>query len=363
LNTGNAKSDNLYFGTRLNSSIVKQLPPLEQFQFLPSEVAKFSHLRPSQQSLLPTSSEAQMLDSEHCFPSAPAKGYHLEDNLHYHLGFVYVADYDLDQKSLHLSRLLKTITPPNVSPELVGSRYVSKPIPSMIQIHAGIPFAFRLNSDNSRIHTIACLQTLDSLQAFDDYDEIKAASVRLAKLTWGCPAYGNTPEIPPIYELQGLKENDRSMARASWKKERGDGSYNLSSTVMKGDGQGTVLPAIQANTPEASSHILPVLQLLHEMRRRIMPKSISKFEQEITDFHSEWNNVVSSGGLEPNATSVQMNVSSLNCSLQDAIGSVQGQWHVDQSDDRANWTLMTMLLRVGPGKSKGHIPLPLSETT
>jgi hypothetical protein len=42
-------------------------------------------------------------------------------------------------KSLHLSRLLKTITPPNVSPELVGSRYVSKPILSMIQIHAGIP--------------------------------------------------------------------------------------------------------------------------------------------------------------------------------------------------------------------------------
>ena len=206
----------------------------------------------------------------------------------------------------------------------------------MIKIPAGIPFAFRLNSDSSRIHTIACLQTLDSLRAFDDYGKIEAASVRLAKLTWGCLAYGNTPEIPPIYLLQGLKENDRSMARANWKKELGDGSYNLSSTVMKGDGQGTVLPAIQANTPQACSHIVSVLQILHDLRRRIMPKSISKFEQEITDFHSEWNNVVSSGGLEPNATSVQMNVSSLNCSLQDAIGSIQGQWHVDQSDDQAN---------------------------
>ena len=102
---------------------------------------------------------------------------------------------------------------------------------------------------------------------------------------------------------------------------------------MKGDGQGTVLPAVQASTPEASSHILLVLQVLHELRWQIMPKCISKFEQEITDFLSEWNNVVSFCGLKSNATSVQMNVSLLNSSLQDAIGSVQGQWHVDQSDD------------------------------
>jgi hypothetical protein len=351
----------------MNPSIVKELPPLEQsrFQFSSLEVARFSHLRRrNPHSLFPTPTEAGTPQTPgSSFPSAPNNGYHLENNLHYCLGFVYVADYDLSHKKLHLSRLLKTVTPPHVSPELVGSRFVSKPIPSMIKIPAGIPFAFRLNSDNSRIHTVACLQTLNSLRIFDDYSQIEAASVRLAKLTWGCPAYGNTPKIPPIYELQGLKENDRSMVRANWKKEPGDGSYNLSSTVMKGDGQGTVLPAIQASTPEASSHIGLVLQLLHELRRRIMPKCISKFEQEITDFHSEWNNVVSSGGLEPNATSVQMNVSSLNSSLQDAIGSIQGQWHVDQSDDRANWTLMTMLLRVGPGKLKGHISLSLPDRT
>lgn len=327
-----------------------ELPPLQQFEFSASEVAKFSFLHPSQKSLLPTPTEAGTPQTPGSFlPAAPTKGYHLEENLRYCLGFVYIADYDLSQKNLHSSRLVKPATPPNISPELIGSRYISKPLPSMIKLPAGIPFAFRLNSDNNRIHTVACLQTLNSLRAFDDYSKIEAASVRLAKLTWGCQASGNTPEISPIYELQGLKENDRSMSRAGWKKEPGDGSYNLGSTVMKGDGQGTVLPAIQASTSEASSHIVLVLQLLHELRRRIMPKCISKFEQEITDFHFEWNNVVSSGGLEPNATSVQMNVSSLNCSLQEAIGSVQGQWHVDQSDDRANWTLMTMLLRVGPG--------------
>ena len=215
----------------------------------------------------------------------------------------------------------------------------------MIKMPAGIPFGFRLDSEDSQIHTTACFQTLDSLRPYTDYKEIEAASVRLAKLTWGCPASGDAPEISPIYEIEGLKENCRSTARAGWKNAPGDGSYSLSSTVLKGNGQGVVLPAAQVSSTQISS----VLQTLHELRRRIMPKCISKFEMEITDFHSEWNNVVSSGGLEPNGTSVQMNVSSLGQILEEAIGHLQGKWHVDQSDAKDNWTLMTMLLRVGPG--------------
>ncbi|KAF8961712.1 hypothetical protein BDZ97DRAFT_1759726 [Flammula alnicola] len=189
---------------------------------------------------------------------------------------------------------------------------------------------------------------LESLHPYANYPQIEAAAVRLAKLTWGCPAYRNTPVISLIYELEGLKENNCSGARAGWKKEAGDGSYNLSSTIIKGDGKGTILPAIQISTPQASSQILAILQTLHELRWLIMPKCIQCFKMEITDFHSEWNNVGSFGGLEPNAISVQMNISSLGSTLRKAIGEIQGQWHVDQSDNYTNWMLLTLLLCIGP---------------
>ncbi|PPR06208.1 hypothetical protein CVT24_000641, partial [Panaeolus cyanescens] len=57
------------------------------------------------------------------------------------------------------------------------------------------------------------------------------------------------------------------------------------------------------------------------------------------------------GGLEPGATSVQLNVSSLGETLEESIGQVQGMWHTDINDDPNRFTLFVLLLRVGP---KGH---------
>lgn len=118
---------------------------------------------------------------------------------------------------------------------------------------------------------------------------------------------------------------------------------------MKGEGLGTFLPAMQANTPAALSQITTVLTVLHTLFRLIVPKCLSKFEQEITDFHSEFNNVFTFGGLEPGGTSAQMNVSALGQLLSFFIGRVQGSWHSDVSDSICRWTLFTLLLRVGPG--------------
>jgi hypothetical protein len=50
-----------------------------------------------------------------------------------------------------------------------------------------------------------------------------------------------------------------------------------------------------------------------------MPLYLSKFEFEISDFHSEINNVMSFGGLMPNGTSCQMNLSSLGKNLSEMI--------------------------------------------
>ena len=195
---------------------------------------------------------------------------------------------------------------------------------------------------------MACAHTLDSLRAYPDYDDILSDAIKLAKLTWGCKASSNSPTISPIFEIIGLKLNDRANARTAFHNDTHDGSFSLGNTVMKGEGLGTALPAVQANTSTARSQIAMVLQVLHSLYRRIMPKSISKFEFDIMDFHSNFNNVVSFGGLTPNGTGCQLNVSSLGKSLAEYIGNVQGGWHSDTPDDETRWTLFTLLLRVGP---------------
>jgi hypothetical protein len=46
-----------------------------------------------------------------------------------------------------------------------------------------------------------------------------------------------------------------------------------------------------------------------------MPKCITKFEFDITDFHYWWNNIFNFGGLDPSGTSVQLNALSLGKEL------------------------------------------------
>jgi hypothetical protein len=289
------------------------------------------------------------------YPLAPLTGYKLVVDVRYKRGYVYIADYNVSEENIQAhGKLLEHIaTPPNIEPDLIGGSFVASPIPGMIHMVPGIPFALAYHGDHNRLHTVACAQTLESLQHYPDYPVILQQSVKLAKLTWGCPAHGNTPEIPPIYELPGMKENDRSTKRTNFHEHAHDGSFNLANTVMKGEGLGTFLPAVQANTPTAMSQISTVLTVLHTLFRLITPKCLSKFEQEITDFHSEFNNVFTFGGLEPGGVGAQMNVSALGKLLSFFIGRVQGGWHSDVSDNICRWTLFVLLLRVGPDGDPG----------
>jgi hypothetical protein len=267
-----------------------------------------------------------------------------------------VADYNISEENVeaHRKSLENIATPPNVEPNLIEGSFVASPIPGMVEMIPGIPFAFAYHGDPNRLHTVGCVQTLESLSLYPDYPDVLRESVKLAKITWGCPAHGETPEIAPIYELPGMKENDRSAKRTNFHEHAHDGSYNLASTVMKGEGLGTFLPAVQANTQTATSQIATVLTVLHTLFRLIMPKCLSRFEQEITDFHSDFNNVFTFGGLEPGGVGAQMNVSALGKLLSFFIGRVQGGWHSDMSDSICRWTLFVLLLRVGPGISSSY---------
>ena len=289
------------------------------------------------------------------YPLAPPSGYQLIADARYKRGYVYVADYNISEENVkaHGKFLEQIATPPNVDPNLIGGSFVASPIPGMVQMIPGIPFAFAYHGDRDRLHTVGCAQTLESLSHYPDYPDILRESVKLAKLSWGCPAHGETPNIVPIYELPGMKENDRSAKRKDFHEHAHDGSYNLANTVMKGEGIGTFLPAVQANTPAAMSQIATVLTVLNKLFRLITPKCLSKFEQEITDFHSEFNNVFTFGGLEPGGVSTQMNVSALGELLSFFIGRVQGGWHCDVSDNICRWTLFVLLFRVGPDGDPG----------
>ncbi|KAF5329323.1 hypothetical protein D9619_008910 [Psilocybe cf. subviscida] len=280
------------------------------------------------------------------FPTPPVGGYTLMKTQAYTRGFVYVANYDLGSMENHKHRLINISTPPLTS--LNGNIVV----PGMIRMEAGIPFAFRFDGDAQRMHTVGCLQTLESLKPYPDYPQIRDASVQLAKLSWGCSSDDGSPSIPPVYELEGLKPNDRSTTRP-FQDDTHDGSYSLGHTVMKGDGLGTVLPSVQANSAQAVSQISAILKTLHTLRRLVMPKCLSRFENDIWDFHMDFNNVFSFGGLEPNGSSVQLNVSSLGVNLNQAIGMIQGFWHADFLDDPQFWTLFIMLLRIGPDGDPG----------
>ena len=311
---------------------------------------------PPAQKLLTAPNPTSPPDGEY-YPLAPQSGYELVADARYIRGYVYIADYDVSEDNVkaHGRSLEHVATPPNIEPNLIGGLFVASPIPGMVHMIPGIPFAFAYNGDRDRLNTVGCAQTLDSLRHYPDYPVILRESVKLAKLTWGCPAHGETPEIQPIYELPGMKENDRSAKRADFQEHVHDGSFNLANTVMKGEGLGTFLPAVQANTPTAMSQITTVLSVLHTLFRLITPKCLSKFEQETTDFHSEFNNVFTFGGLEPGGVSAQMNVSALGELLSFFIGRVQGGWHTDVSDSICRWTLFVLLLRVGPGKFPFHI--------
>ena len=189
----------------------------------------------------------------------------------------------------------------------------------MVKMVPGVPFVYFLNSDTSHPYTLSCIQTLASLCPYHDFPEILDASVRLAKLTWGCDS--NVPPIRPLGHLEGLKHNDRSKSIApDLPPGSHDGSYSLATTVLKGTGQGTVIPATQVNTEEGGPQITAVLKMLNELHKQIMPKCISRFEYEVAKFHSEDMNVVGFGGLEPNGTGCQFNLSSLCSHLSKRLG-------------------------------------------
>ncbi|KAJ6628415.1 hypothetical protein B0H10DRAFT_1940587 [Mycena sp. CBHHK59/15] len=200
--------------------------------------------------------------------------------------FTTQAPYYIANKEHDHEDLMCLITPPKMYPELVNGLYVHHPVPELVQMVPRVPFAYEINGDENRVHTIGAVHTFESLRHEPEFWEIYGDTVLGAKGLRGCRPVGNDSEVFPITDFN-LKTNDRSPNNLSGNSK--EGSYNMVNTLLKGVGPGVVLPAMQ-------------------------------FEFEVTEFNSEDMNVVGFGGLDPNSTSCQMNISGVWQMLANVLG-------------------------------------------
>jgi hypothetical protein len=175
-----------------------------------------------------------------------AATYTLRPTRHYTQGLVYTSPWSSDRKDALKQRLLVTRIPPNTRPSLSNGELRVQPIPGMIQLVPGVPFVQSVDGENST--TVACLHTMASLCHYGDVaKQVQELTQTLSDLTFGVVRNGVVLSSP-VYTLPGLKRNNRS---AKVPDGSYDGSYNLASTVMKGDGKGRFLPAVQTSTVPA----------------------------------------------------------------------------------------------------------------
>ena len=265
----------------------------------------------------------------------------------YMRGYAYVTSWNVADRDADFRRLLYTRMPSNVTPVGRDCRDLKiEPIPGMIRLVPGVPFVYHLDGDIRRPVTVACLQTPQSLAMYPKIaNDIQTLTDQLLTLTFGDVQDGILVN-KPIYQFPGLKRNQRS---AKVSEGSCDGSFNLTATVGQGDGQGCYMPAAQLLDPSLQRVVAKVTSILHKFFRLIVPCCISKFEWDVTEFHSRVNNVFGFGGFEPNNTGLQMNVSSGFSSLAQLIGEHQGTFHTDQHDHPPRYTLLTLCFNLPEG--------------
>lgn len=341
LDTGaHSSSASLLFGRPLQpSGFVK--PPLDNFVWPDRLLYATSIGFQLSSTLVPISGQSASASGYH-YPKADT--YSLLGSKAYRRRFVYTSAFDPNTRDALVARLLITRTPPNIDPHHMNGAYSWDPIPSMIELPAGIPFAqFSLHEPDHLI-TIGCLQTIDSLNQFPSEDGGTVGdAVEKIVTELLVETFGNS-ERSAIYEIPGLKTNYRSP-----KHQPGsyDGSYSLAFTKIEGEGRGHFTVATQVVHAQRTR----VLVLNHQLYRLIMPCCVSKLEWDMMEFNAQDNNVPSFGGSEPGATSLQLNVSSdRGETLAEMIGGIQGALHTDQNDYLGSFTLVVMLLRLPPGE-------------
>lgn len=337
------------------------VPPPGSFEYA-GPFPKLPHLEHLPATLRPA--ESAIGPPGHSYPQSPPLWTLVSDPPFYKVGKYYLAEASSNRLDIQREkdRMMSLRMPPNVAPtwDEEAHKFVAEPIPGMVEMPVGVPFAVRVDGKPNQILTVGCAHTLDTLKDLPEGPEIIEITRSLEDELWGSPPSDDKPAVRPLYTWHGLGRNDRDPN--SKEKDRSTkpsdeppsyiGSFNLAGTVEQGHGAGKVVPAVQISYAEGREQITRVLGLLNRFYRLVMPYCISKMEMELMDFHSQDNNIFTFGGVPPCGTGVQMNVStSFNGEdLIKMIGSTQGSWHPDSSDDETRPTLFLLFLRLPEGK-------------
>ncbi|KAJ6596545.1 hypothetical protein B0H10DRAFT_2441881 [Mycena sp. CBHHK59/15] len=334
------------FGHPANIKPIK--PEANQYTFEPSELSCAPP--PSFHMLIPPSSHPDDPPPPKNFMYPKVATFTLKKTCAYQRGYVYTTPYYLNAKDDDYARMMRVVIPPQLYPRNIEEQYVHDAVPECVQMVPGVPFAFEIEGREDELHTIDAVHTFESLRHEKDFWDIYKDTVLVAKGLRGCQPSGNSDEVFPIADFP-IKTNDRSPANVPDGCKVG--SFNLANTLLKGIGRGVVLPAAQVDTSEFSGQISTVLQCLGRLRRRLLRKTLSKYEYEATKFNSDDMNVVGFGGLElNNATSCQLNMSALWQSLVKALG-IQGGEHPDSKDEETRKTYLLLLFNLPPGSDPG----------
>jgi hypothetical protein len=338
-----ASSPTVLFGRPFQASVFVK-PPLQDFVW-PNHLLCSNMDDDQISSMLVPNPPAQTPDkSGYHYPEAVS--HRLLKTNTYLRGLVYTSEFDSSTRDGLKTRLLITKTPPNIHPCHLDGMYTWDPIPGMIELPSGIPFAQVPVDERDHLITIACFHTIDSLKQFPAQnggtvgDAVQEITNKLLVETFGS---ATNNEHSAVYKIPGLKPNYRSPKTGP---DSHDGSYSLAFTKIEGGGRGHFTVATQVVHPQRTR----ILVLNHQLYRLIMPCCISKLEWDMMEFNAQDNNVPSFGGSESGATSLQLNVSSDRGTLAEMIGNIQGALHTDQNDYLGSFTLVVMLFRLPPGK-------------
>lgn len=335
---------------------VVPIPPPDELLYWPAESLSTAP-PPDELELVPPPGEPAT--DGYAYPQAPIYRRNLEPDHRYKRRFAFFSKFDSSMKDIIRTRLLRIKTPPKAAAtgyDETTQSFVVEPIPGMTEMLLSVPFADVIDDETLYPTTIATVHNPDSLQQFPGTEEIWPLTKQLFVDSFGCDAAPGRPAAPALWELTGgLKKNDRSPKNLP--KGSADGSSSIASTRGDGDGRGIFLPAVQNTSPQAAERIGRILQTLHSIHQIVMPCSMTRFEWEMIRWNSYDNNVFCFGGLGPNGTSCQNNVSStFNDDLAAAIGA-QGSWHCDVGDYMTEVTLCTICLRLPPGSDPGRFQL------
>ncbi|KAK7041378.1 hypothetical protein R3P38DRAFT_2512611, partial [Favolaschia claudopus] len=323
----------------------------DEFLYLPEELSPAPP--PVEQILIPPSPSPNDPPPPNHFLYPKAGTFKLRKTSAFQRGYIYTTPYNRENSiATDHYRMLHVATPPQLTPRHVLDpatqqlQYCHDPVPDCIQMVPGVPYAFEIDGNPNELHTIGAVHTFESLRHEHDFWPIYDDTVLVAKGLRGCRQAGDLSPVFPITDYS-IKTNDRSPPSAPGQSKAG--SYNLASTLLKGNGPGVVLPAAQADSPEFAAQTSTVLQAVSRLRRAILRKTLSKAEYDLIEFNAEDMNVIGFGGLQPtNATAAQLNLSSLYQLLCQALG-IQGSLHTDSKDEVTRRTYFLLLLSLPPG--------------